>query len=483
MKCTAVLIVMLLLILAAAPATTLGDENADKLAEHAVVKITAVKGNDQKTGSGFAWRSPTYVITAAHVVAGVQVGAGYRNITVYSYASKKETKATPVAVLLNSDLALLELESDIQLQPLKSAVGFPTPYKEYVVWGYPDNEIEAVGHPLKLTHGPTIPTSLNSLFNTPGDLRDMVKGSWPAMDAQIIRISTVVRHGGSGGPIVDEKGALVGIVDGGLQDGLVEKNWAMPGSSALLQKLQSSPDHITELQTWNAWTKTAAMSSDVQHPVEVKRSAPDAQPQNGKSEALRLILRARLGDILDTLSGEEQKKFAGMRKSAGEADFDGYPIDVYEDRDTGATIGVPEGIPLTFNQQTGKLHAIRRFKDGINAVEMTVQIEDGDSVEDAATAWKDFDQHINTLAVWQKPADVGDIEHTRDAGSFHSLAKRRDEYKDGEVVGRMIETLVVDGGGFLGTFVQVTDRRQMTPEDKTLANVMAACAQLADFSN
>jgi hypothetical protein len=31
--------------------------------------------------------------------------------------------------------------------------------------------------------------------------------------------------------------------------------------------------------------------------------------------------------------------------------------------------------------------------------------------------------------------------------------------------------------------VQVTDRCQMAPEDKTLVNVMAACAQLADFSN
>jgi hypothetical protein len=225
------------------------------------------------------------------------------------------------------------------------------------------------------------------------------------------------------------------------------------------------------------------MSSNVPHPVEVKRSAPDAQPQNGKSEALRLVLRARLGEILDTLADEEQKQFAAMRKAAGEAEFDTYPIDVYEDRDTGATIGVPDGIPLTYNQQTGRLHAIKRFKDGINAVEMTVQIVDGDSVEDAAAAWTDFDRHINTLADWRKPPEVNDLEQVRDGGSFHSLTKRRDEQIDGEVEGRMIETLVIDDGGFLGTFVQVTDRRQMTPEDKTLVNVMAACAQLADFSN
>src|SRR3546814_11344737 len=60
----------------------------------------------------------------------------------------------------------------------------------------------------------------------------------PAIVLEIFRLTAVVKPGSSGAPVVNAGGAVVGVVDGGLDGGNASLNWAVP--SAFLHELLAS---------------------------------------------------------------------------------------------------------------------------------------------------------------------------------------------------------------------------------------------------
>lgn len=163
-------------------------------------------GGDYGSGSGFLV-SDRLVATVAHVVAGleevvVEVDGATRGATVVGFAPDEE-------------LALLRLDSAVaghvfRLTDRDATVGEPV-----LAIGYP------LGGPLSLTQGAVS-----------GVGRDLPFGDYYLED--LLQTDAALNPGNSGGPLLDERGAVLGLVEGGVEDaeGLA---FAIPAASAARQ--------------------------------------------------------------------------------------------------------------------------------------------------------------------------------------------------------------------------------------------------------
>ena len=176
--------------------------------EHAV-QCTFRLMNKKGGGSGFFISSSGLAVTAKHVVQG----------STYSMKAelRGEKKKYLVKIIRKSrkyDLALLQVVIDRSVPFLE----FRSP--DSLV---PGEEVWAVGNPL-LAFRETVTKGVFSRIFLEKDFKDELKlkrapfkykGDW-------IQFSSPVTGGNSGGPVVDEKGKLIGVV-----------SWGVPAHSAL----------------------------------------------------------------------------------------------------------------------------------------------------------------------------------------------------------------------------------------------------------
>ena len=186
--------------------------------EHAVQCTFRLK-NKEGGASGFFISNSGLAVTAKHVVKGI------------TYSMKAELpgekKKYVVRILRRSqkyDLALLQVVIDR-----------PTPFLEFRSPEslIPGEEVWAVGNPL-LAFRDTVTKGIFSRIFPEKDLKDELKmqkspfkfrGDW-------VQFSAPVTHGNSGGPVVDEKGKLIGVVSWGVT-AHTALNFAVPSSYIL----------------------------------------------------------------------------------------------------------------------------------------------------------------------------------------------------------------------------------------------------------
>ncbi len=205
-----------------------------------VVKIEA----GTSSATGFIWKDPQFVVTSLHVIDGQRkITANYVNANGQIVAS---SPAIVERVLKKSDLVMLRLENP-QKRPVLQADLSPLKVKQ---------SLDAVGFPLNIAGYSS--TEVKVRFG--GDqLRSILPskvlkkiGEYPSITLKILNLEGNLVPGLSGGPIVDDKGQVVGIVDGGLESGAIGISWGIPASE--LQLLAQSTDNtlpnapgITEL--------------------------------------------------------------------------------------------------------------------------------------------------------------------------------------------------------------------------------------------
>ncbi len=148
--------------------------------------IMVPKDASVSTGSGFVIDQGRYVITNAHVIHGAQ------KIQVRNGLGKVR-QAHPIAIHDEEDLAVLELDAPYPAEWAlsRSQIEEPQPGRACVVLGYP--------------------------------LSDILGAKWPALttghvsrtqgkDPNLIEITAALNSGNSGGPVVDHRGRLIGVV-------------------------------------------------------------------------------------------------------------------------------------------------------------------------------------------------------------------------------------------------------------------------------
>lgn len=312
-----------------------------RAAATSVVRVTAEGcpgGQGSRVGSGFIWPDPSTVVTALHVVADC------RSVTVDYVEAGVQRRAQASKSLRRADLALLAVENP----PAVPALSKTAEAAE-------QEELAAIGLPLNVrnwqeTYGSRA-LNVKKLSDILNDVsrRQIENLGAPAVNLEIFRLTAVVKPGSSGGPVINARGAVVGVVDGGLDGGASSLNWAVPAH--LLQELVASGASGADVGLGPAAETVFAFSvpETAQAAAQVNRDMTC-----GGRNYFHLATRS-LNEIVDSLQTpgtlDDPQGFvqvvAALATVVPENDLAVLRFDLFVDSETGATVAVPETMPLS----------------------------------------------------------------------------------------------------------------------------------------
>ena len=410
-----------------------------------VVKITCTLVDGEANATGFAWSEPDRVVTALHAVAGCE------RITVWSEATKRRTTASVFSVRLEADLALLELERDLGLQPLMHAETLPTREDEFTIWGYPRAIPSLLGNDLEFALGLTFETTLGSaFFQSPDELSDTLEGqSYPTWDTKILRVHSPLQPGHSGAPIVDESGAVVAIADGGLFNGVAGINWSIPAATYLPGLEQSSDAEPDGPSSQN--NLLSAFAPRQERSVEFQYGGRDDEAETGVLTLTRTIpladvMRFTNADTAD-LTRDQLDKIEGLLEDA-DVDLSDLTFDVYEEFEGGATIVVPSDATIEWDEESRVIEAV----DPEDVVGILLTIGTAESYYDAVKVGEQHSGLVWGYEDWEvveKIEDEEDTEYSHTVTIFEIFADEDDD--EPEIMADQVIT--IEGGDVLASAI------------------------------
>ncbi len=330
-------------------------QSGDQKAAKSVVKITtSYIGKDDKgktvrivgNGSGFCWNDKMQVVTALHVVAGIK----NEDITVYTDRETKKSGAKVIRVFKEADLALLELDTDLGLSPLAiEKVDHNSP-DEYYIWGFPHGIFQMGGDHIRFSRSLDPPPTLNSLVNKTDFKFTLETQGYPLPKAQILRVSSTIQPGHSGAPIITRNGTVIGVADGGLRSGTARLNWAFP-AHLYVPMLLTSKDPIPTAKSLQANLYASSTIVPVDADEATQNRIVEAETRSnvvaGGNQEISKIWTLSYDEILATMDEEDQYDINEIAREFG-VNMRNTRYDVYEDFKTGATITIPSGAQMYY---------------------------------------------------------------------------------------------------------------------------------------
>lgn len=311
-----------------------------RAAANSVVRVMAEgcpgpKGT--RAGSGFVWPEPGKIVTALHLVADCQT------LTVEYVEAGVQRRAQATKSLRRADLALLTVENPPSVQPLSKTATAQT-----------QEVLAAIGLPLNVRNWQETYGSRGLNVNRLSDIlndsarREIENLGAPAIDLDVFRLTAVVKPGSSGGPIINAQGAVVGIVDGGLDGGASSLNWAVPAH--LLQELAERGQSGANVGLGAAAESVFAFS--IPETGENAASVNQDLVCGGRSY-FHLATRS-LSEIVDSMETpgtlDDPQGFAyvvtTLAENVPENDLAALSFNLFVDSETGATVAVPENMTL-----------------------------------------------------------------------------------------------------------------------------------------
>ncbi|MFC2002767.1 trypsin-like peptidase domain-containing protein [Chloroflexota bacterium] len=167
--------------------------NADKIYQTASRATVRISDGNRTIGSGFMLDISGYVVTAYHV-------AGHMSDIYVVFPDGKVSKATVTGGCEFSDVAVLNLEDEVDA--------------ELTVWA--DSSTVRVGEPVIAVGSPfdlmqTITSGIVSQVNRFVAIDDGSETRWVS---NLIQFDAAVNFGNSGGPLLNSKGEVIGMVVG-----------------------------------------------------------------------------------------------------------------------------------------------------------------------------------------------------------------------------------------------------------------------------
>jgi putative serine protease PepD len=160
------------------------------------VMIEVGSGNGTGTGSGFVLDRQGHVMTNNHVVAEAARGSRIRVV----FSDGRQTTATLVGRSPSYDLAVIKVEADERLRPLKLGDS------RSVEVGAP---VVAVGSPLGLPG--TVTQGIVSALDRPVTVSESGSADAPTAYIDGIQTDASINPGNSGGPLVDAGARVIGV--------------------------------------------------------------------------------------------------------------------------------------------------------------------------------------------------------------------------------------------------------------------------------
>lgn len=162
---------------------------------NSLVYIESYDEETIKSGSGFVYKTDknkNYIITSYHVVS------GYSSIYIYNTSKKKE-KANIVAFNEESDIAVLSIENKLNLKEINIGNSDSVEIGE---------DIYVLGTPLNIDYISTLSKGIVSFVNR----KITVNTSYGSNKYNTIQVDARVDEGNSGGPILNSKGEVIGVM-------------------------------------------------------------------------------------------------------------------------------------------------------------------------------------------------------------------------------------------------------------------------------
>lgn len=290
-----------------------------------LVQAKSCNGNTPaRNGSGFAWLDAKHVVTAWHVVGGCNsIELWYEHVPGQPFKTAQLAR-----VLKRHDLALLTVNDP----PTQNSLSQTAP-------GTPNDDYQALGYGLGML-------SIGEQDVRMGVAGSSVLGQWlPVANTQslsgtdidtqqsVIRFSSQLLPGMSGGPVYDAKGRVIAIVAGGLKNGTVPASWGWPAS--LLNDLAQSNEPLNGRVSLS--DSTYAFVTDQTSSVTVSCGGLTFS----KGNAVTFEEAARTSDDVNRL-------YSTASVSAVPINIvQGFRFQLWTHLESGATLAVPDDVTLT----------------------------------------------------------------------------------------------------------------------------------------
>lgn len=188
---------------------------------------------DNRLATGFVWNAGNTVVTAWHAVGGCG------KIIVYSevVGGGRSWGAHIVRIFKKADLALLAVTAAPPFPILKPSTTLLQVNENLYTLGYPLGALKASDKRLRMGYAGK---TLKDLVS-PDVAKEIERSGTPDPTIDIIYVDNLV-HGLSGAPIFDASGKVVGVADGGLENGAAGIDWALPVK--YLTTLLTSPEDV-----------------------------------------------------------------------------------------------------------------------------------------------------------------------------------------------------------------------------------------------
>ncbi|GAA0549985.1 S1 family peptidase [Chitinophaga japonensis] len=286
---------------------------------------------------------------------------------------------------------------------------------------------------------------------------------FPSLAIQIIYLQGSLLHGFSGAPVVDQGGRLVGVADGGLENGAADISWCIHAS------------HISQLETSNE-TLPSLNSPRLRNLFAYEEyQAPTESVEYTSLGNFRFRrIKTRSFSQLDFTGKYSTSDAMGLQQLLSFFSNYGYNLgqfryDIYLEESTGATVVVPEG--ETLRQENGKLVC------GDNRIRLYIDLQVTNNIQYTSQVFEGTFNHpaINWMAdvAWTYPMPF--------TGPTGSIIRRKAFMGNGQQY-YLFEALAGKAQYFLGA-AAFRNSMQMAPADYEQWAQYAIAIQLTSFSN
>ncbi len=306
------------------------------LAAKSVVKVEALdcRGANgellpDRTGSGFAWGRERF-LTSLHVLAGC---LRYRVSFEVRPGEFKPRGAVVERLSQQHDLALLSLaegQEPLALKPLRSATEPPDWRQKVWALGYPRGSrsigsIELTVNRLK----PEVPLALRLSERLAAEL---ARRRVLDVKARVTNLQGPLLPGNSGGPIVNGRGEVLSVADGGLEHGTVSASWGIPIAHVASLVEMTSRDQVASLTTMGL-----LFSYNSESGASTTLLCGGLELRKGVTRSFRQIQR---------FADDPEYLARLLEIGRGAAEPENYLYDVYRETTTDAAIALPAGAEL-----------------------------------------------------------------------------------------------------------------------------------------
>jgi uncharacterized protein YegP (UPF0339 family) len=285
-----------------------------------------------KVSTGFFWKNGNTILTTFHSIGNPS------SIEVYIPITNKWETASIAKTYKNGDLVQLRVQTYTSFDFIKESYNSspPTDTRAFTI-GYNSGNISYQDR--NFTVGFLQGNTLKDIL--PSKAEDEIqKLSFPSLDIQIVYLQGNLLHGFSGSPVVDYNGKLMGVADGGLENGASSISWCIHAN--VIPTLENSFETISWLTNANSETLFAAEEYTEKSSLDII--------QYGKYK-LRKIKTREFRNMNQTggyTSADEMGLNQLLQKmNLSQIPYSNFVYDVYLEENTGATIVLPSGMILT----------------------------------------------------------------------------------------------------------------------------------------